>query len=270
MTPWLHVHEGVAPLIISIPHAGTVIPQEIISTLRSLSLAVRDADWFIPQLYDFALDLGATVIRTDLSRTAIDVNRDPSGGSLYPGQVTTGLCPDMTFDGEPLYLEGRAPDAGEVDRRRTAYFTPYHQALDNQIARLKRDHGRVALFDAHSIRSRVAPLFEGQLPALNLGTHSGASADPRLVAVVEAQCETSGFSHVTNGRFKGGWITRHYGRPADGIHALQMEMAQRVYMDEPLGLALPVWAPERAAAARGLLRPLLQSMIDWTLDKAAT
>ena len=269
MTTWLHVHRGGAPLIVSIPHAGTVIPDDIAPDLQSLALAVRDADWFIPQLYDFAADLGATVIRTDISRTAIDVNRDPSGVSLYPGQITTGLCPDMTFDGEPLYLAGRDPDAVEIDRRRTAYFAPYHQALDDQIARLKRDHGRVALFDAHSIRSRVAPLFEGELPALNLGTHSGASADPGLVASVEAHCGTSGFSHVTNGRFKGGWITRHYGRPADGIHALQMEMAQRVYMDEPPGLALPVWAPERAAAARALLRPLLQSIIDWTLDKAA-
>jgi formiminoglutamase len=269
MTTWLHVQEGDAPLIVSMPHAGTLIPEEIAPNLRSRALAVRDADWFIPQLYGFATDLGATVIRTDISRTAIDVNRDPSGVSLYPGQVTTGLCPDMTFDGEPLYLEGLDPDSAEIERRRAAYFDPYHRALEAQIARLKRDHGRVALFDAHSIRSRVAPLFEGELPALNLGTHSGASADPRLVAMAEAHCAASGFSHVTNGRFKGGWITRHYGRPADGVHALQMEMAQRVYMDEPRGLALPAWSPERAAAAQALLSPLLQSIIHWTLDKAA-
>jgi formiminoglutamase len=263
-TPWLHVHEGAAPLLVSIPHAGTTIPAEIAPGLVSHDLAIHDADWFIPELYAFAAALGATVVRTDISRTAIDVNRDPSGQSLYPGQATTGLCPTETFDDAPLYRPGRAPDAAEIARRREAYFQPYHAALAGQIARLRALHPRVVLWDAHSIRSRVERLFEGELPALNLGTFNGASADPGAVAVAERAMAASGFSHVTNGRFKGGWITRHYGRPADNVHALQMEIAQRAYMDEPGDLAIPAWNPARAERLQGVLEGLLTDLIDWT------
>lgn len=262
--PWLHVHEGAAPLVVSIPHAGTTIPAEIAPWLVSHELAIRDADWFIPELYAFAASLGATVVRTDISRTAIDVNRDPSGQSLYPGQATTGLCPTETFDDAPLYRPGQAPDGAEIERRREAYFQPYHAALSGQIARLRGVHPRIVLWDAHSIRSRVGRLFEGELPALNLGTFNGASADPAAVAVAERAMAASGFSHVTNGRFKGGWITRHYGRPADNVHALQMEIAQRAYMDEPAGLDLPAWNPARAERLQEVLKGLLTDLIDWT------
>lgn len=264
MTPWLHVRQGRAPLVISIPHAGTIIPDEIAAGLVSHDLAIHDADWFIPQLYDFAERLDATIVRTDISRTAIDVNRDPSGQSLYPGQATTGLCPDITFDDEPLYRPGLAPDEAEIARRRTTYFEPYHAALSAQIARLRELHGRIVLYDAHSIRSRVERLFDGELPALNLGTFNGASADAEAVAIAERHMAASGFSSVTNGRFKGGWITRHYGRPQQGVHALQMEIAQRAYMDEPAGLDMPVWKPERAAPLQAVLEPMLTDLIDWT------
>jgi N-formylglutamate deformylase len=263
MTPWLHTHRGDAPLIVSIPHAGTIIPAEIAPALVSHDLAIHDADWFIPQLYDFAGALGATIVRTALSRTVIDVNRDPSGRSLYPGQATTGLCPDTTFDDVPLYHPGRAPHDAEIARRRLTYFTPYHDALEGEIDRLRLIHPCIVLYDAHSIRSHVERLFDGELPALNLGTNSGAAAAPDLIARAQALCAASRFSTVTDGRFKGGWITRHYGRPAEGVHALQMEIAQRAYMEEPQGLAIPVWNPARAAALQALLQPLLQTFIDW-------
>jgi N-formylglutamate deformylase len=264
---WLHVHQGQAPLIISIPHAGTTVPPEIDQHLVSHDLAIHDADWFIPELYAFAERLDATIVRTDISRTAIDVNRDPSGQSLYPGQATTGLCPDTTFDGEPLYKSGYVPRQAEVARRRISYFAPYHDALEGEIDRLRLIHPRIVLYDAHSIRSRVTRLFDGELPALNLGTNSGASADGGAVAVAELRMAASGFTHVTNGRFKGGWITRQYGRPEQGVHALQMEIAQRAYMDEPAGLDLPAWNPERATALQGVLEPMLTDLIDWASSK---
>lgn len=264
MNTWLHVHRGQAPLVISMPHAGTVIPPEIAEHLVSHDLAIHDCDWFMPQLYGFAEALGATVVRTDISRTAIDVNRDPSGQSLYPGQATTGLCPTETFDDVPLYKAGHAPRKTEIYRRRISYFTPYHDALEGEIDRLRLIHPRVVLYDAHSIRSCVERLFEGELPALNLGTNSGASADAGAVAIAEKLMTASGFSCVTNGRFKGGWITRHYGRPEEGVHALQMEIAQRAYMDEPQGLAIPDWNPDRAATLQGTLKAMLTDLIDWT------
>jgi len=264
MTSWLHVHQGSAPLIVSIPHAGTTIPPEIAEHLVSHDLAIHDADWFIPQLFGFAAEIGASVVRTDISRTAIDVNRDPLGQSLYPGQATTGLCPTETFDDVPLYLEGHAPRQAEIFRRRVSYFAPYHDALEGEIDRLRLIHPKVVLFDAHSIRSNVARLFEGELPALNLGTNSGASAGAEPAAIAERHMAASGFSHVTNGRFKGGWITRHYGNPDGGVHALQMEIAQRAYMDEPAGLDIPTWKPERAAALQAVLQGLLTDLIDWT------
>jgi N-formylglutamate deformylase len=172
--------------------------------------------------------LGATMMHTTISRTVIDVNRDPSGASLYPGQATTGLCPTETFDGEPLYREGRNPDSAEIERRRSDWFDPYHASLRSEIARLRAMHPRVVLYDAHSIRSVVPRLFDGSLPLFNIGTNSGASCDPALTEAVEAICRTSG-STAVNGRFKGGWITRHYGRPEDGVHAIQMELAMRGY-----------------------------------------
>jgi N-formylglutamate deformylase len=236
MTPsWLEVTQGQAPLILSLPHTGTDIPEAIERRLGSRWLARKDADWHVERLYDFAAELGATVVRTALSRTVIDVNRDPSGVSLYPGQTTTGLCPTSTFDGEPLYRTGQEPDEAEIADRRALYFDPYHAALTEQIARLRGQHGAIVLYEAHSIRSRLPRLFAGELPVFNIGTNSGASCAPAVANAVEQACARTGRPWVSNGRFKGGYTTRHYGQPEQGVHAVQMELACRGYLDEPQG-----------------------------------
>ncbi|MGL4973761.1 MAG: N-formylglutamate deformylase [Bosea sp. (in: a-proteobacteria)] len=232
---WLTVERRDAPLILSLPHTGTQIPADIEAKLASPWLARKDTDWWIDRLYGFAAGLGATVIHTSISRTVIDVNRDPSGISLYPGQATTELCPSTSFDGEPLYLTGQAPDATEVARHRQLFFAPYHAALAGEITRLRTIHPRIVLYDAHSIRSRIPRLFEGDLPRFNIGTNSGAACDPALTTRIEAICDASGQSRVSNGRFKGGHITRHHGNPGAGIHAVQMELACRGYMRETQG-----------------------------------
>jgi N-formylglutamate deformylase len=232
VTDFLDIHRGASPLIVAFPHTGTELPPELKGAFVSPWLARKDADWWIDRLYAFARDLGATTVRTRFSRSVIDCNRDPSGASLYPGQTTTGLCPTETFDGEPLY-SGEGPDQAEIDRRRAAYFEPYHAALSAEIARLRAAHGRVVLYDAHSIRSHVPRLFDGELPQFNIGTNGGVTCDPALAEAVVAICAGSGMSHVLDGRFRGGWTTRHYGRPADGIHAIQMELSMRGYMAEP-------------------------------------
>jgi formiminoglutamase len=259
------VARGTAPLIVSIPHAGARIPEEIEATLESQWLGRKDADWWVDRLYDFAPQLGATVIATPISRTVIDVNRDPSGKSLYPGQATTELCPTVTFDGEPLYQRGHEPDMTAIVSRRVRYFDPYHRAIGDELARLEMGHRNVVLFEAHSIRSKIPRLFEDELPNFNIGTNSGASCDARLQNAVEDVCDASRFSHVVNGRFKGGWTTRHYGHPELGVHAIQLELACRGYMDEPTKVKLANWPPPfdpvRAAPMREVLKRILDACI---------
>ncbi len=258
---WLAVHHGESPLIVSFPHSGIEIPPDIESRLLSPWLARKDADHWVDVLYDFAHSMGATTVRTALSRTVIDVNRDPSGASLYPGQNTTGLCPLTTFDGEPLYKSGNEPDVREIERRRAACFDPYHAALREQIERLRVRHDAVVLYDAHSIRSRVPRLFDGELPQFNIGTAGGTSCDAALAAEIERICDATGFSRVSNGRFRGGWITRHYGKPDKGVHAVQMELAMSGYLSEPEVFDEEHWpAPlddTRAARLRVALRDIL-------------
>ena len=263
MTGWLSLTAGDAPLIVSIPHAGTDIPADV-SGLRSLDLARRDADHHVDHLYAFAKELGATVIHSLISRTVIDLNRDPSGQSLYPGQVTTGLCPETTFDGEPLYQAGASLDNAEIERRRTAYFNPYHAALREQIERLRALHPAVVLYDAHSIRSHVPRLFDGELPQFNIGSYNGASCAEALTDAMAADCGND--SHVVNGRFKGGWITRHYGNPARGVHAVQMELAIRGYTDEN-GPWPPLWDAVCAAPMQATLRSILTTCLDFAKDQ---
>lgn len=260
---WLDIHRGETPLIVSLPHTGMEIPPDIEARLVSRSLALRDTDWWIDRLYAFSRELGATVIRTRLSRTVIDVNRDPSGASLYPGQATTGLCPSTSFDGRPLYREGEEPDEAEVAARRAAFFDPYHAALSAELARLSNGGRPVVLYDCHSIRSRVPRLFEGELPVFNIGTNDGRSADPAVQSIVEAHCTRSPFPTVSNGRFKGGWITRGRGAPDAGVHAVQMEIACRGYMDESEEDAPAPFDPARAAPISAVLEPLLTALRDW-------
>ena len=260
MVDWLDVTRGSAPLIVSIPHTGTHIPGDVVG-LRNRADALHDADWFIDRLYAFAEGMGATIIRTDISRTVIDVNRDPSGASLYPGQATTGLCPETTFAGVPLYAPGDAPDAAEIARRRRTYWDPYHDAIAAELARLRASNERVVLYDAHSILSHVPRLFDGQLPQFNIGTFDGASCDVALSDAVAAACDHT--SLVINGRFKGGWITRHYGSPAHGVHAIQMELAMRGYLDESATWP-PAWDAARAAPLEQRLRAVLESALAFT------
>lgn len=263
---WLHLTRGTAPLLLSMPHTGTKLAN-IEARVVSPWLARKDADWWVEQVYDSAAALGATLLRTHISRTVIDVNRDPSGASLYPGQTTTGLCPTETFDGEPLYRRGDEPDAAEIEQRRHAFFDPYHAALRAEIDRLRALHPRVVLYDCHSIRSVVPRLFDGVLPVFNLGTNSGASAAARLTGSVEKILAASGQPFVVNGRFKGGWITRHYGQPTQGVHALQMELACKSYMREPAVPEPDNWPtpldPTLASATRHTLDGVLASALAW-------
>lgn len=263
MMDWLSIVRGEAPLIVSVPHAGIDVPEDLLSSLHSLELARRDADFFVDRLYGFAAETGATIVRTEISRTVIDVNRDPSGQSLYPGQATTGLCPETCFDGTPLYRPGMEPGDAEVARRRACYFDPYHAALSAEIARLRGLHDRVVLYDAHSILSHVPRLFDGELPQFNIGTFGGRSCSPGLAETVTAAC--SGYSTVIDGRFKGGWITRHYGEPERGIHAVQMELAMRGYLDES-GPWPPQWDASRAGKLQPSLRNILAACLDFAKD----
>lgn len=268
MADFLDIHRGTRPLIVSFPHTGTDIPADIEATLTSPWLGRKDADWWIHLLYDMAPGLGASTVRTRLSRTVIDVNRDPSGASLYPGQNTTDLCPLTTFDGEPLYKRGHEPSDTEIARRRIKFFAPYHSKLSAEVERVRKGHGAVVLYDAHSILSRVPRLFEGTLPNFNIGTNNGATCDIALTRKVEYTCEALGFTKVTNGRFRGGWTTRQYGEPARGVHAIQMELACRSYMDEPkAALSADNWPPkfsvDRAASVRSVLTNVLRACIEF-------
>ena len=230
----LTLHRGTAPLLVSLPHDGTDVPASIAERLTPEARRVPDTDWHVARLYGFAKALGASVLVPRNSRYVIDLNRGEDDVSLYPGQNTTGLCPVRRFSGDPLYLPGLEPDEREVRERVDAYWRPYHQALRDELERLQAEHGRVTLWEGHSIRGSGLPfLFDGRLPDLNLGTAGGTSCSPglqqRLEGVLAAQAD---YDFVANGRFKGGYITRHYGDPSNGIDAVQLEISQRCYMDE--------------------------------------
>lgn len=266
-TAWLTVRRGEAPLLVSLPHTGFDLAG-LESGFVSPWLARRDTDWWIDRLYGFAERLGATVVHTKVSRSVIDVNRDPSGASLYPGQAVTALCPLESFDGDPLYPAGGEPSAEEIARRREAYFAPYHAALETELARLRAGHGRVVLYDCHSIRSRLPRLFEGELPVFNLGTNKGLSCASELEALIAEHMAASGRSHVVNGRFTGGWITRRHGAPETGVHAVQMELSVRGYLREPEGRGEPGNWPvpydaRFAEPMRERLESILKDAIRW-------
>lgn len=252
------LHRGTAPLLVSLPHDGTAIPGEIARRLRPEALALPDTDWHVSRLYAFARESGASVLVPRYSRYVIDLNRPPDDQALYPGRNGTGLCPTLRFDGGPVYRDGQAPDGEDLAARVRRYWEPYHQALAAELARLRARHGRAVLWEGHSIRGRCPFLFEGRLPDLNLGTVDGASCSPalreRLGAILAGQSE---YGWVVDGRFKGGYITRHYGRPGQGVEAVQLELAQRNYMDEDDFRYLP----ERAAPLQALLRRLLEACV---------
>ena len=224
---------GTRPLLISMPHCGTALPEEVASQLVPRALATEDTDWHMPLLYAFAKEIGASVIVPHYARYVIDLNRPPDDTPMYPGASNTELCPTRFFTGEPLYQNDAGPTRAEQTHRLDTYWRPYHDALAAELTRLKAQHGRALLWDAHSIRSEIPWLFEGRLPDLNVGTASGQAADPLIAEAVMHACKAfPQFSHVLNGRFKGGYITRHYGQPSQGIHAVQLEMCQSLYMRE--------------------------------------
>lgn len=252
MTP-AHVVRGDGPVVVGLPHGGTHVPPEVWARLNARGRALADTDWHVDRLYDGLLP-GATTVRATHHRYVIDVNRPPGGESLYPGQATTDLVPLTDFDGVPIW-DASPGEADVADRLRFCH-APYHAVLAAEIARVRDAHGVAILWDAHSIRSRVPRLFEGTLPDLSVGTNDGASCDGRVEAAVMALARgTEGFTCVFNGRFKGGWTTRHHGRPAEGVHAVQMEVAQSAY----LAAEAAPWAYDEGRAAR--LRPVLAAML---------
>jgi len=262
-------HEGQAPLLVSVPHSGEHVPASIQTRLTPAACALPDTDWHVPRLYEFAAGLGASVLVATHSRYVIDLNRDPDGQALYVGQDETGLVPTTTFDREPVYLEGLAPESAEEAGRLTAYWRPYHDQLAAEIARIRAAHGVCVLLDAHSIRSQVPRFFGGTLPHLNLGTRDGTSADPGLIREAMAVLERApaAFSAVCDGRFRGGYITRCYGKPRDHVHALQLEMSQRVYMDEAPPYA---YREDLAARIQPTLKHLLEAAIAWARSASPT
>lgn len=255
------LHRGQTPLVISFPHVGTHIPPDLQPLYTERALQVEDTDWFLDRLYAFAGEMGASLLVPRLSRYVVDLNRPPTNQPMYAGQNNTELCPTRHFTGEPLYRPGQAPDEAQIQQRVAGYWQPYHQALADEVARVQAQHGHAVLFDAHSIKSELPWLFEGTLPHMNLGTVNGASCAASLrAALADVLAGQPNYSHVVDGRFKGGHITRQYGRPTDGVHAVQLEMCWRAYMEETPPY---VWHAARAAEVTPLLRRLVLTLRDW-------
>lgn len=239
---------GTSPIVLAQPHSGTFVPESIAANLTERGAILADTDWHIPQLYE-GLVPEASVVRAEFNRYVIDANRPPDGASLYPGQNTTGLVPLVDFENRPLWLE--EPDEAEIARRREAFHAPYHAALRAELDRVRGAHGFAVLYDCHSIQSRLPFLFEGTLPDLNIGTNGGETCAPAIERAVAEACANGPYSYVVNGRFRGGWTTRHYGEPSRGIHAVQMEIAQSTYLEaEEAPFA---YAPDKAADLRDTL-----------------
>jgi N-formylglutamate deformylase len=254
------LHRGTGPLLVSVPHAGRELPEALRARLVPRALDVEDTDWHVDELYSFVRELGASLIVPRFSRYVIDLNRPPDDVPMYPGANNTELCPTHFFSGEPLYRDGQAPDAAEIARRREEYWSPYHAALAAELARLHATHGYALLWDGHSIHSRLPWLFDGVLPDLNLGTAIGSSCATSLRDALQiALLAQKDFTHVTDGRFKGGYITRRYGNPAAGVHAVQLELCWRCYMHEE-----PPYVLDARRQAR--LQPVLQQLIDTLLQ----
>lgn len=260
----VEVIRGDGPVVLGMPHTGTFVPEPIFARLNARGRTLSDTDWHIHRLYEGLLP-GATVVRATFHRYVVDANRDPSGASLYPGQNTTGLVPLTDFDGAPIWDD--APDADEMQDRRRTWHDPYHAALSAELERVRDRHGVVVLYDCHSIRSVIPHLFDGVLPDFNIGTYGGVTCAPAIEAAVRDTCAAAeGFTHVLNGRFTGGWTTRTYGRPAEGMHAIQMELAQCTHLaDETAGWE---YDPPRAARIRPVLGRILGRLEDIALSGA--
>jgi len=252
---------GDAPLVIDVPHAGTHLPAALAERLTPAARALPDTDWHVEKLFAFAREASVTMFVATHSRYVVDLNRDPSGVALYPGADNTELCPARTFANEPLYADARVPDSREIAARRAEYFDPYHAQLAAEIERVRARHGYAILLDGHSIRSEVPRFFAGRLPDLNLGTVDGASCAPSVQGAADVVLAgAAAFTTVVNGRFKGGYVTRHYGDPDRGVHALQLEIAQACYMDE--NPPYP-WDARQAAPLVEVLSRLVAALLQW-------
>lgn len=260
MTEVFDLRRGQSPLVISMPHSGEELgPYAARMTADALKIA--DTDWHLPALYSFLDAMDVTVLHAHYSRYVIDLNRDPSGKSLYPGQNVTELCPTTTFDEQPVYLPGEAPDENEEQARVGHYWRPYHQALAAELERVRHINGHAVLWDAHSIRSRVPRFFDGRLPDFNLGTNDGASCASVLAdAVYRVAAGAAPYTAVLNGRFKGGFITRQYGKPAQGVHAIQLELSQITYMEETFPFS---YEAEKAAGVAAPIRRMIETILNW-------
>lgn len=258
--PVYEFHRGIRPLLISIPHAGTEVPASLFERLSPVARELPDTDWYVDQLYAFARELGASIIKANYSRYIVDLNRAADSAALYDSAPTSPVCPTHTFAGEPLYAKGDVPDAREISERVAAYWQPYHDCIVTELARLKAEHGRALLWDAHSIASEIPGLFAGRLPEFNLGTRDGAACpDAVAQALLQTIQSSGGFSSVLNGRFKGGYITKAHGQPAQGVYAVQLELSQRTYMTEqPRG----AWNQQQAAPAAACIRSLLTRYLE--------
>lgn len=248
------VMAGDSPIVLAQPHGGTFVPDDVMGRLNARGRGLSDTDWHIDRLYEGLVE-GCTVVRSTIHRYVIDANRDPAGVSLYPGQNTTTLCPTTDFDGHEIWKDGQAPSEDEIRARCDAFHAPYHAAIAAELARVKAIHGVAILYDCHSIRSDIPFLFDGTLPIFNVGSNDGASCHPLVEAATIGACQAAAPDQsVLNARFKGGWTTRHYGQPAQGCHAIQMETAQRAYMEE---VAPWTYRPERADQIRPVFRDIL-------------
>lgn len=259
---------GETPVLLSIPHVGTALPADVAAGLTDEAAALPDTDWHLDRLYHFAPALGVGFLTATHSRYVVDLNRDPEGTILYPGVDNTEICPTRTFDMQPVHKEGAAPDAAEIQRRIELYWRPYHDQLARELTALRERFGIAVLLDAHSIRSRVPRFFDGALQDFCLGTADGASASPALVGrLMNVVTATEAHSHVLNGRFKGGHITRRFGRPQDGIHSVQLEMSQATYMEEEPPYR---FRPDHAAKVRPVIERLLGAVVEWAWENAST
>jgi N-formylglutamate amidohydrolase len=250
-------HEGSTPLLISVPHDGRSVPAEILDRMTPEGRALPDTDWHVAELYAFARELGASMLVANCSRYVVDLNRPASDAVLYPGQVATGLCPARTFAGERIYTDAGV-DVAETEVRIAAFWRPYHERLVSTLEALKERYGYALLWDAHSIESRVPRLFDGELPELNLGTYGGASCGAGIEQAIVDVAATSPFDYVVNGRFQGGFITRQYGRPLEHVHAVQLEISQRVYMDE----VTAAYDVQKASCLRDTLLRMLETYLE--------
>lgn len=255
------LHRGHAPLLVSLPHVGIELPEKQRWRYVERAFGVEDTDWHLEKLYDFVRELGGSLIVPRYSRYLIDLNRPSGNAPMYPGMNNTELCPTRFFTGDPLYRDDCAPDTGEIARRTEQYWQPYHDALRAELDRLRSLHGHAVLFDGHSIKSELPWLFDGRLPDLNLGTVGGTSCATALrVALAQVLAGQRRFSQIVDGRFKGGHITRFYGDPDHGVHAIQLEMCWSCYMRE---IAPYAYDPRLASVVLPVLRLLIGTMLAW-------